>query len=309
MTGRKCSTCKHYEAAPIWRKGWCRNSLLYSPQQSHLVGEDDLDCERGMGNYWEPADSALISPRNDAASSGTNQTPPSRPLPVVTDAGRQIFVVSGSSGYGSDSGPEPPPPSGGRGSSGGSGGGSLNYYTDERYWTDWVRILLPILGVLLVVILFWLWASSFLGDDDNNGGLVVATGTSTLPTIGPTATSGDATPAGTPTSPIVITTVTPGAGATNTPSAGSSPTDTPSSNGPSGEIYPGAVVVVANTGGDGANLRSEPSSSAAVVTILLEGTQLTTTGDPIEGDGLLWWPVTGVDGDGYVAADFLELAE
>ena len=56
MTGRKCSSCKHYEPAPIWRKGWCRNPLLYSPQQSHLVGEDDLDCERGMGNYWEPGD-------------------------------------------------------------------------------------------------------------------------------------------------------------------------------------------------------------------------------------------------------------
>ena len=34
---RKCSTCKFYEPAPIWRKGWCRNPLLYAPQQSHLV--------------------------------------------------------------------------------------------------------------------------------------------------------------------------------------------------------------------------------------------------------------------------------
>ncbi|MDQ3549250.1 MAG: hypothetical protein M3439_10590, partial [Chloroflexota bacterium] len=53
MTGRKCGSCKHYEAAPIWRKGWCRNPMLYSPQQSHLVSEEELDCERGMGNYWE----------------------------------------------------------------------------------------------------------------------------------------------------------------------------------------------------------------------------------------------------------------
>ena len=38
----------------MWKKGWCRNPLLYSPQQSHLVGEDDLDCNRGMGSYWDP---------------------------------------------------------------------------------------------------------------------------------------------------------------------------------------------------------------------------------------------------------------
>jgi hypothetical protein len=262
-----------------------------------------------MGNYWEAADSSMMPVRNEPPPADQPLTSPGRPQPAVTLAGRQVFAVSGSSGYGSDPGPEPPLSSGGRGSGGGSGGGSLNYYAEERYWTDWVRILLPILGVLLVVILFWLWASSFLGDGDDDGSLAVATGTSTLPTIGPTATTGGDTPVGTPTSPIVITTVTPPAGATNTPGVGTSPTDTPGSDGPSGEIYPGAVVVVANTGGDGANLRSEPSSVASVITILLEGTQLTTTGDPIEGDGLLWWPVTGADGDGYVAADFLTLAE
>lgn len=53
---RKCSTCKFYEPAPIWRKGWCRNPLLYAPQQSHLVAEDDLDCSRGLSDYWEAAD-------------------------------------------------------------------------------------------------------------------------------------------------------------------------------------------------------------------------------------------------------------
>lgn len=53
---RKCSTCKFYEPAPVWRKGWCRNPLLYAPQQSHLVAEDDLDCSRGLSDYWEAAD-------------------------------------------------------------------------------------------------------------------------------------------------------------------------------------------------------------------------------------------------------------
>lgn len=53
---RKCGTCKYFEPAPLWRKGWCRHPLLYAPHQSHLVSEDDLDCDRGMTNYWEPAE-------------------------------------------------------------------------------------------------------------------------------------------------------------------------------------------------------------------------------------------------------------
>ena len=66
MTGRKCGSCKHYEPAPIWRKGWCRNPLLYSPQQSHLVGvmgsdsheevvvrDLDMNMIRQVRNTWQ----------------------------------------------------------------------------------------------------------------------------------------------------------------------------------------------------------------------------------------------------------------
>lgn len=310
MTGRKCSTCKHFEAAPIWRKGWCRNPHLYSPQQSHLVGEDELDCERGMGNYWE---SGLgVSTGSEPPRAASTDFPSALPqlLPRITHSGQQVFVVSGSSGYGSDPGPEPPVNSGGRGGSGSGGGGPLNYYSDERYWTDYLRIAAPILGVLLLVVLFWLWASSFLGDDDDPGSVGNATGTSTLPTIGPTATGGATGVAGgTPTLPIVITTVTPQAGATNTVGTEEPPTETPADVPPPADIFPGAVVVVANTGGDGANLRTGSSSDSEVITTLLEGTQLTVTGDSVEGGGLVWWPVTGDAGDGWIAADFLALAE
>jgi hypothetical protein len=306
MTGRKCSTCKHFEAAPIWRKGWCRNPLLYSPQQSHLVGEDDLDCERGMGNYWEAGANSAISSEARSMSGAEAPTPSANPLPLYSQAGQQIYSVSGSSGYSNEPPPDPTPPSGGRPPSGG-GGGPLNYYSEERYWTDYLRIAAPILGVLLLVVLFWLWASSFLGDDDNGSPTGDATGTTTLPTIGPTATAGGTAPAGTtPTLPIVITTVTPPSGATNTPDAGEPASPTPET--PATEIFPGAEVVVANTGGDGANLRTEPTSGSEIVTTLLDGTPLTVTGDSVEGDGLIWWPVTGADGDGWIAADFLVVA-
>lgn len=69
---RKCSTCKFYEPAPIWRKGWCRNPLLYAPQQSHLVAEDDLDCSRGLSDYWEAADGTGPNAGVNLAMSGND---------------------------------------------------------------------------------------------------------------------------------------------------------------------------------------------------------------------------------------------
>jgi hypothetical protein len=72
---RKCSTCKFYEPAPIWRKGWCRNPLLYAPQQSHLVAEDDLDCSRGLSDYWEGADGTGPNAGVNLAMSSSGRDP------------------------------------------------------------------------------------------------------------------------------------------------------------------------------------------------------------------------------------------
>ena len=58
MSGRKCVNCRHYEPSPIWRSGWCRNPRLYTPQESHLVAQDGLECAHRVGNYWEPIESA-----------------------------------------------------------------------------------------------------------------------------------------------------------------------------------------------------------------------------------------------------------
>ncbi len=105
---RKCSTCKFYEPAPIWRKGWCRNPLLYAPQQSHLVAEDDLDCSRGLSDYWEAADG----------------TGPNAGVNVAAGAGGDLFGRGAGSagGYGATSGDDATRTSGGYGSTGGYGG-------------------------------------------------------------------------------------------------------------------------------------------------------------------------------------------
>jgi hypothetical protein len=332
MTGRKCSSCKHYEPAPIWRKGWCRNPLLYSPQQSHLVGEDDLDCERGMGNYWEAVDPsqsfATVGAGVDVDSGGFRESVSDAFAAVSTtdDAAfvppaalnqpPRVYAVSGGS-VGDPPDAEPPI----SGSGGGRGGRDrqVTYYADDRYWTDYLRIAAPILGVLLMVALFWFWASSFLGDDNKNNTTGGVAGTTTaLPIIGSTPGRGTptakASPVGTLT--IVKTPVAQEPTATTAPDEGPAPTEdtggaTTDETPPGGAgVYNGAQVKVAGTGGTGANLRADASADADVIAVELDGTVLTTTGEAVtDADGNTWWPVSGDDGEGFIVADYLELVQ
>lgn len=61
---RKCGNCRYYEAAPLWRKGWCRNPKLYPPHANHLVDANTIDCEGGFRSriYWEPIVSGQVTP-------------------------------------------------------------------------------------------------------------------------------------------------------------------------------------------------------------------------------------------------------
>lgn len=295
MSGRKCSTCKHYEPAPIWRRGWCRNPALYAPQQNHLVYEDDLDCERGMGNYWEPADATgQIRPYIPLHPVSDDSANPSRV--ISTHAGQPIYSVSGSSGYGSD--PDDDYPSAGEELSrpGGASGRDPGHYAEGRYWTDYLRIGAPILGVILILALFWFWANAFWGGNKNNpaiGGTPQATLSSI--TASPVATNG----VGTGGSPIILTTPPAGA-ATQPPGVATKP---PTG---SGTIAIGSTVTVANSGGTGVNFRSEPSTDAEIVDILLDGTELTVVDGPLDAEGYTWWQVEGAAGTGWLVQDYLK---
>ena len=81
--------------------------------------------------------------------------------------------------------------------------------------------------------------------------------------------------------------------------AASTTTSAPTSSSP-------RLVKVANTGGLGANLRSEPSTSAARIASLVEGAVLEVVGPDVQAEGRTWKNVKDEAGrTGWMAADFL----
>jgi hypothetical protein len=319
MADRSCRTCKHFEPSPIRRKGWCRNPLLYSPQQSHLVHQDELDCGHGLGNYWEPADSL---DRSEPAPAGAEDTPEAAPLrlmmtePHLVPAAAGVVARSSSGGSGGNpfgsggssagsgrtpggSGGGAPPPSGRPGGSGRGGPPgperSVSYQPEERYWTDYLRIALPAVGLILMLGLFWYWATALIDDDDDNGGGTTIAGTTATATS-PSGIAGQPTVTPTPSLPEEPT-ETPAERPTRTPrSAGE---ETPTTEGDEGDFAEGDNVRTTVA----VNLRSEPAQDDAnVITVLDAGTVLTVTGETVTGDGIDWVPVITEDGEeGFVA--------
>ncbi|CAN5637454.1 hypothetical protein BH23CHL2_BH23CHL2_20150 [soil metagenome] len=300
MGRRNCASCRFYERSSIARMGWCRQPELYAPHQNHLVAADDLDCDRGTGDFWESHEPANNQAKHLLDSSGK----PS--IVSITSTGSPVFPVSGSSGYSDD----PPPVPGGGGNSGGPSWGNgdrdFNYYEEERYWTDYLRIAAPVLGVILLVVLLWFWIASFLGDDDDPDDAAAATATIELPTF---SSSPDATEDGaiTPSPPAIAPTPIPGS-PTATPQDAPT-TDPGGGNGQTG-IYLGATVEVANTDGAGVNVRAEPTTGSDVLTIFLDGTQIQVIDGPVEAEDFTWWQITGNEvAAGWIVEEYLIVIE
>lgn len=304
MPDHKCSTCRHYEPAPMWKKGWCRNPLLYSPQQSHLVGEDDLDCNRGMGSYWEAIDPNANQPidavareevRRSAAArieTGRFTPPPPRSiaqatsLPPEAQAARraaparqtdeQPIMVRRGEG-------EATPRQ--RTRRRGQGAEPLRSNDPEGYasgpqehysWGDYLRRSYPVVGVILLLGAFWLWSARQLAGDTQTTPTPVA-----APSVAPSA------------APVVV--ITPSVpAAAGTGSASTLPVPPP------GVIAPGAKVVV-TTSGAGANIRDKPTIGGVIVTSQDDGVVLTITGNSQAADDYVWWPVQGDGFNGWVA--------
>lgn len=213
---------------------------------------------------------------------------------------------------------------------------------DDRYWTDYLRIALPVIGLLLVIAVFWYWAQQLI-DDDTNGDLT-ATEPAGIAEVVETETT-EPTSASTPdtTQPseqqgeqAVPPTTAP---AENQQSQTEpSPTPSPPPEEPAvadegtdnqvidaltglseaenaadtGAIQPDTTVTVTDDGA-GLALRSEASTAGGeetVVTRLDPGTELTVVDGPTEAEGSVWWEVITVETgeQGFVVEEFIQPA-
>jgi len=195
----------------------------------------------------------------------------------------------------------------------------VSYQPEERYWTDYLRIAFPVLGLLLLLGLFWFWAMALIdnGDDDNGNNTVAGVQT---PAATATATSGGSLGGEPKLNTVEPTSDSESVQSSATEDTGQSepkPTRTPRSTGDEesptsasdgvGTYQKGELVV---TNGE-ANLRSDPAlDDANVVTVLSEGTELTVTDDSVQADGYIWVPVedTAEGQEGWVAEDLLNPA-
>jgi hypothetical protein len=164
----------------------------------------------------------------------------------------------------------------------------FTYYPEERYWTDYLRIAAPVLGVIILLALAWFWLSHLIGG--GNGAATDTTPTSASNPVmlaSPSATTIKGTPQ-------VVASATSAAGS-----------GTPGTTG--GPIVNGGKALVTGTGSTGVNMRDTATTSGKIVTTLSDGAVLTVTGDSVTADGYTWWPVTDANGNkGFVVADYLQ---
>ncbi len=90
---RKCSTCRHYQPSPLWRKGWCRNPLLYDRNTNHLVEADSLACNRTFIDYWEPIQGPAPTVGPPARAGNKPRIAPSIPIDTTDSKGRRGVVT------------------------------------------------------------------------------------------------------------------------------------------------------------------------------------------------------------------------
>ena len=188
---------------------------------------------------------------------------------------------------------------------------TVSYQPEERYWTDYLRIALPVIGLLLLIGLLWYWASALIGDGGDQP-------TATQEAVAVITPINEATPAP-PTPTAVVIAPTPGPPpvptATPAPSVATTQAVTPTPAAAANSVNPCAslpvyvVGAVVRTTAE-LNLREGPSTDSASVVVLPQGTKLQVTGEFQEAGQCDWWPVTVVDTgqSGFVIEQYLEPA-
>jgi hypothetical protein len=194
---------------------------------------------------------------------------------------------------------------GGSGSGGGSGRQrTIDFQPEERYWTEYLRIALPIIGLLLMIGLFWYWASQLANGDDPDDPVATNTPGSTIIITPESTPEPTDEPVATPTEEPEPTEEP-----VSTPEDDEEPTEEPDET--ASGFEPLQAVVVS----EDVNLREEATSASTSLGVLPAGTVLEIQDGPFEGDdGFVWWEVVVSDGEltnsvGYVAEDFIEPAD
>ena len=179
----------------------------------------------------------------------------------------------------------------------------MSYQLEEQDWIDYLRIALPVIGLLLLLALFWFWASSLTGDGADRPELaVVVTTAATERVITPAAATQGAAGAGQKAA------VAPAPTSADVPDVAPAP-DVQDPNPGTGF----AVDTIVVTTDDGVRMRRGPSTDTDVAQELgrMGTVELRVTG-PGERDGQArWYPVTdpATGTSGYVHGDFLQRSE
>ena len=195
----------------------------------------------------------------------------------------------------------------------------MSFQPEERYWTDYLRIALPVMGLLLLIGLLWFWAQELIGSPGNEPPppqtelAAISTINATPPPPAPTSTSVpvEPTPGPPPAPTATVAAVTaaeptplpqPTAAPTTAPAAAAADAEDPCGDAPP-SYPPGAAVETTET----VNLREGPSTDDAIVTELPAGTVLTIAGEFAEAGQCDWWPVSvsSTNQAGFVREDFL----
>lgn len=193
----------------------------------------------------------------------------------------------------------------------------MSFQPEERYWTDYLRIALPVMGILLLVVLLWFWLQALIGSPGGEPplpadlGAVNSTNVATPPPA-PPPTPVTVAVAASPGPPVVQPTATVAAVEANPtalppPTAAPTPADvaadaeSPCAGLPVYEV--GATIETTEV----LNLRDAPSIDSTVLAELPTGAQLSVTGEFSEAGQCDWWPVTVADTGqaGWVSEEYV----
>ena len=192
---------------------------------------------------------------------------------------------------------------------------TVSYQPEERYWTDYLRIALPVVGLLILIGLLWYWASALIGDGGSQPPptpelQAVITPINESTPAPPTPTAAVIAPTPGPPSTASPTAAPPADVATEPAPAPTTPPDTADQTDPANPcanmpVYEVGTVVqtIAEV-----NLREGPTTDSTSLGILPQGTQLQVTGEFSEAGQCDWWPVTVTQAQqsGFIREDFLQ---